>query len=88
MSSQYSQASEDISTAIKACEAWTATEVMLQVATSLSDDTPVQVDLMETLKCKKTTGSQHQINQFHFRQMNAFDRLSKRGNASIAKPII
>ena len=53
MSSQYSQALEDISTAIEACEAWTATEVMLQVATSLSDDTPMQVGIMETLKCRE-----------------------------------
>ena len=52
MSSQYSQALEDISTALEACESWTATQVIVEVTTSLTNDVPVQVDLMETLKCK------------------------------------
>ena len=60
MTTQYSQALEGISSAIEACEAWTATEVMVQVATSLIDDTPVQVDLMETLTSK---GKHCQSNQ-------------------------
>ena len=64
MSSQYSQALEGISSALEACEAWTATEVMLQVATSLTDDTPVPIDLTETLISKGKHCQSNQCNVY------------------------
>ena len=45
----YSSALDDLFASVKSAESWTADKIILNVAKNLSDDTPVAINLSETI---------------------------------------